>query len=136
MILGIVNANREATIQIVILGLGGEQHEAAIEIVAIIDTGFTGFLTVPPALIQRLDLPWLCREPGILADGSVENFDVYVATVMWNGERRTIEVEAVESESLLGMGMLERYSLFIEVEEGGSVAIGPLGSPMGSPRPG
>ncbi len=132
MILGIVNANREATTQIVILGLGGEPHETAIEIEAIIDTGFTGFLTVPPALIQRLALPWLCREPGILADGSVENFDVYVATVMWNGERRTIEVEAVESDSLLGMGMLDRHSLLIEVEEGGSVAI----SPLPSPRPG
>jgi hypothetical protein len=51
---------------------------------------------------------------------------------MWNGERRAIEVEAVESESLLGMGMLDRHSLLIEVEEGGSVAIRPLPSP----RPG
>jgi hypothetical protein len=41
-------------------------------------------------------------------------------------------VEAVEAESLLGMGMLARHSLFIEVEEGGSVAISPL--PL--PRPG
>jgi clan AA aspartic protease len=124
MILGGVNANREATIQVVILGPGGEPHK----IEAIIDTGFTGFLTVPAALIQKLSLPWLCREPGVLADGSVENFDVHVATLMWNGERRTIEVDAVESESLLGMGMLDRHSLLIEVEEGGRVAISPLPS--------
>jgi predicted aspartyl protease len=54
MILGIVNANREATTHIVILGPpGGEQPETAIEIETIIDTGFTGFLTIPPSLMPR-----------------------------------------------------------------------------------
>jgi hypothetical protein len=60
-----VNANREATIRIVVSGPSGQQQE----IEAIIDTGFTGFLTLPPALIQALGLAWLCRctqvgEPG------------------------------------------------------------------------
>jgi predicted aspartyl protease len=57
MITGMVNANREATIRLVVSGPSGQQQE----IEAIIDTGFTGFLTLPPALIQALGLAWLCR---------------------------------------------------------------------------
>ena len=74
MITGVVNANREATIRLVAIGPQGHQQEIEV----IIDTGFTGFLTLPPALIAALGLSWLCRQPGILADGRVELFDVYV----------------------------------------------------------
>jgi predicted aspartyl protease len=78
MITGAVNANREATIRLVVSGSSGQQQE----IEAIIDTGFTGFLTLPPTLVQALGLAWLCRQPGILADGSIEVFDVYISTVI------------------------------------------------------
>lgn len=97
MINGVVNADREAVIRLVALGEGGQQQE----IDAIIDTGFTGFLTLPPALIMTLGLPWLCRQPGILADGSVGLFDVYVCTAMWDGRPRTVEVEAANTEPLV-----------------------------------
>jgi predicted aspartyl protease len=87
MITGAVNAHREATIRLAISGSGGQQQE----IEAIIDTGFTAYLTLPPILVQALGLAWLCRQPGILADGSVEVFDVYIATVLWDGQPRTVE---------------------------------------------
>ncbi len=57
MMTGVVNANREATIRLVVIGPSGQQQE----IEAIIDTGFTGFLTLPAVLIAALGLPW----PGI-----------------------------------------------------------------------
>lgn len=89
MITGVVNANREATIRLAVIGPSGQQQE----IEAIIDTGFSGFLTLPPALVMALRLPWLCRQPGILADGSVEVFDVHTATVLGDGQPRAVEVE-------------------------------------------
>ena len=45
MIVGMVNVNREATIRLGVIDLQG--HPQDIE--AVIDTGFTGFLTLPPA---------------------------------------------------------------------------------------
>jgi len=95
----------------------------AQEIEAILDTGFTGFLTLPAALVGALGLPWLCRQPGVLADGSVDSFDVYVATVVWDRRLLTVAVEAVDTEPLVGMSLLDGHSLLIDVVSGGKVAI-------------
>jgi len=119
MITGVVNANREATIRLVVTGPSGQQLDTE----AIIDTGFTGFLTLPPASIAVLGLSWLSRQPGILADGSVDVFDVYVATVTWDGQPRPVEVEAADTEPLVGMSLLDRHSLRIDVLSGGAVTI-------------
>jgi clan AA aspartic protease len=119
MIAGVVNANREAIIRLVVTGPTGQQQDTE----AIIDTGFTGFLTLPPARVATLGLSWRSRQPGILADGSVDIFDVYVASVMWDGQPRTVEVEAADTEPLVGMSLLDRHSLQIDVVKGGAVTI-------------
>lgn len=119
MITGTVNADLEATVPLVVLGTRSRQRQ----IKAVIDTGFTGYLTLPPSIIAALQLTWLGREQGILADGSVDFFDVYRAAVIWNGQPRAVEVEAVNAESLVGMTLLERHSLRIEVIRGGTVSI-------------
>lgn len=119
MITGVVNANREATIRLLAVGPRGQQEE----IEAIIDTGFTGLLTLPPGSVTALGLPWLCRQPGILADGRVDFFDVYIGRVIWDGQPRTVEVEAADTEPLVGMSLLDRHSLRIDVLTGGIVTI-------------
>ena len=116
---GIVNANREATIRL--MALGSQGHQQDIE--AIIDTGFTGFLTLPPAILGALGLSWLCRQAGMLADGRVKYFDVYVATVLWDGQPRMVEVEAADAEPWVGMGLLDHHALRINVLNGGVVTI-------------
>jgi clan AA aspartic protease len=119
MIRGVVNADREARIRLAVVGPSGQQQE----IEAIIDTGFTGFLTLPTVLVAGLGLSWLCRQPGILANGSVDSFDVYVATVVWDGQFRTVEVDAADADPLAGMSLLDRHSLLIDVVRGGIVTI-------------
>lgn len=119
MIAGIVNANREAIVPLVVVGPDGQQ--LATE--AIIDTGFTGFLTLPPTQIAALNLRWISRQPGVLADGSIDVFDVYVATVIWDGRRRTIAIESANTEALVGMSLLAGHSLRIDVVGAGAVTI-------------
>ena len=53
MILGVVNAHSEATIRLPVRDAVGHEHE----IEAVLDTGFNGSLTLPPALIAALGLP-------------------------------------------------------------------------------
>ena len=122
MITGVVSEYLEATIRLVVLGPQGQEEE----IKAVIDTGFTEFLTLPPRLIHSLGLPWNAYTEGFLGDGSSRLFDVYLATAIWDGRARVIPVEASDTDPLLGMKLIHRYDLRIQAVEGGVVTLSPL----------
>jgi clan AA aspartic protease len=119
MISGMVNADLEATTRLTVQGTGKASHETD----AVIDTGFSGFLTLPPDLIAALGLLWLCRQEGILADGSIHVFDVYVGTVVWDGRPYQVEIEATDGQPLIGMSLIQGYELRVQVISGGNVTI-------------
>jgi predicted aspartyl protease len=66
MIYGVVNLRREATLPLVV-GNANKQQQV---IDTVIDTGFSGFLTLPSAIITTLDLPWSASDLVTLGDGS------------------------------------------------------------------
>lgn len=118
MITGSVNAYREAVIRLTVRG-----SQAQEEIEAIVDTGFSGFLTLPSPLIAALDLPFRRRGRAILADGSETLFDIHEATVIGDGQARSIFVDAAETIPLVGMALLEGHELTIRVADEGGVFI-------------
>lgn len=73
-----------------------------------------------------MGLPWLCRQQGELADGGVLTFDVYVATVEWDGQPRSVEVEAADAQPLLGMALMQGSELRMRIVRGGPVTIAVL----------
>ncbi|MGE0544413.1 MAG: clan AA aspartic protease [Dehalococcoidia bacterium] len=119
MIRGSVSADGEAIIPLVVLDTHGREH--ALQ--AIIDTGFSGFLTLPTAMIDALELPWLGRADAVLGDGALHEFDVFAATVFWDGQVRTVETDAADVNPLVGMGLLRGYAIEIHVTEDGQVRI-------------
>jgi clan AA aspartic protease len=119
MITGAVSANREATIRLLVRGPSGQEQE----IEAVIDTGFNGFLTLSPAQITALALARLGRGRAILANGSEAIFDIYEATVIWDGQPLVVEADAADTDALIGMALLDGHELRIEVADGGSVTI-------------
>ena len=119
MILGNVNVNREAIVQLAVLG-ENQQNQG---IKAVIDTGYTGFLTLPSAVITTLDLTWYMQQEGVLGDGSMCTFNVYEALVVWDGQVRSVEINESEADPLVGMGLLEGYELKIQAVAGGLVTI-------------
>lgn len=122
MIIGIVNSALEATLTLLVQDVNGQTHPIDV----VIDTGFNGFLTLTPAQLTLLGATWLCRGQGVLADGSVQVFDVYTATVIWNGQPRSVEVESVDASPLAGMALLYKHDLRVEIIPGGTVLITPL----------
>jgi clan AA aspartic protease len=122
MMMGSVNSRREAIIQFVVLG---ENHQRQA-IKAVIDTGYSGFLTLPSAIITTLGLTWYMQEEGILGDGSLCMFNVFEATVIWDGQIKSIEINESETDPLVGMGLLDGYELNIQGFVGGLVTIKPL----------
>ena len=119
MILGTVNDSYEAVISLTIQGPSGQSRE----IEAVVDTGFTGFLSLPSALAAELGLPFLTHESALLADGSLVNFSVHDATALWDGQAKRVYAHLADATPLLGMRMLDRHNLNIEVENGGRVVI-------------
>ncbi|MGK7956880.1 MAG: clan AA aspartic protease [Crocosphaera sp.] len=119
MISGTVNADFDAIITLSICNSDGKVHRQD----AIIDTGFNGWLSLPPDLINRLNLRWKRRGRAILGDGSECIFNVYEAVIIWDGSYRTIPIDEADSEPLVGMLLMEGYQLKVEVFEGGNVEI-------------
>ncbi len=119
MIEGVVNAAYEAVIPLTVQGPAGQIHD----IEAVIDTGFTGFLTLPSGVVVELGLPFLNRSQATLADGSAATLDVYRATVLWDGQPRYIRAYAADTTPLVGMRLLDSHNLNIDVEDRGRVAI-------------
>lgn len=126
--IGLVNSKREAMIWITLCAPQGERRE----IEALIDTGYSSYLTLPGSLIATLGLSTLGTEQLTLADGSEVSSDLCVAKIFWDGQERTIEVDSLESEPLIGMALLEGYDLTIRVAVGGPVKIESF-SPSDSP---
>jgi clan AA aspartic protease len=118
MMQGIVNQNCEATLPIVV-----KQGKATQLLDAVIDTGFSGFFTLPSDIISALGLSWEGRDVATLGDGTSCTFEVYMATVIWDGQYREIYVNESETVPLIGMRLLRGYDLRIQAIEGGSVAI-------------
>jgi clan AA aspartic protease len=118
MMQGFINQSCEAVLPIVI------KHNTTTELVdAVIDTGFSGFLTLPAEIIAALDLTWKGRDKATLGDGTRCIFDVYIATVIWDGQYREIDINESETNPLIGMKLLRGYDLRMRIIEGGTVVI-------------
>jgi clan AA aspartic protease len=119
MITGTVTDRRKA---VVLLEVSGP-HGHAIQVSADLDTGFTGFLTLTPADIVLLQLEYHGLRQANLADGSRVTLEIYRATVVWDGQQRSIQVVSARGGPLLGMAMLYGYDVNLQVVDGGVVTI-------------
>ena len=118
MITGLVKSD-EGRIRLKVKGLRGREQEVE----AVIDTGYTASLTLPPALINALGLPWRSVERFTLADGSERILDVYLAKDEWDGKTRTILVDEADADPLVGMRLLRGHELKMHVRARGKVTI-------------
>jgi clan AA aspartic protease len=118
MMQGYVNVGYEAVISLVI-----KHNNRLKSINAVIDTGFTGFLSLPQSIIDELELPWSYSDFATLGDGSETLFDVHDATIIWDGQFREIEINSADTDPLLGMKMLRGFRLQVDTVQGGVVTI-------------
>jgi clan AA aspartic protease len=119
MIMGVATPFDQARIPLTVGGPTG----SAQELEAVIDTGFDGALSLPAAQIAALRLPWRRRGRALLADGHESVFDVYEATVLWDGAPRRVPVDAADIDPLVGMRLLRGYELTVQAVVGGQVII-------------
>lgn len=118
MITGKVIDNQEATIELEIVNVNDTE-----KVKGLIDTGFTGELTLPSDLIERLGLPRIGELPITLGDGQIVDVEMYLAIVLWHGEERIVQVLSTEGKPLIGMSLLHGNRLTLDVVTDGEVTI-------------
>lgn len=121
MIRGSVNNHRESIVRLRLRGPSGIEREVD----ALLDTGFTGAIALPPSIAHALALVRRKTGTAVMADGSIRQFDLFAAEVMWNGWQPVI-LTAVGNEALLGTAMLVDHQVRIEMTDGGAIEVTPL----------
>lgn len=92
----------------------------------VVDTGYTGTLSLPPESVASLDLPFAYDLPAVLADDSEIVVAVHAAVIVWNGAAQGTRVLAMGRRPLLGTALLSGSEFFAQFDEGGEVGISPL----------
>ena len=111
---------REAVMQVSVLPLSGTEQ---LRVDVVVDTGFTGYLTLRPETVEALSLPTVGSAESVLADGSVVLEDVCIARALWHGGERSVRVLVADATPILGMSLLSGSELRVRVEEGGDVLV-------------
>lgn len=119
MMFGRVNQQREAVLKLAIIG----NRSQKIAVDAVVDTGFNGDLILPIELVLELELIPQGYQKATLGDGTISQFRVYTGTVVWDGSRKAVEVNAATSGVLIGMGLLDGYKLEVNATLNGIVTI-------------
>lgn len=119
MITGTVNTRREAILRLMIRDASGQEHERD----TVVDTGFDGWLSLPPDFIAALGLQWYRFGRAVLADGSESTFNIYKGVVLWDGQPRTILIYEMDAEPLVGMSLMYGYELLIPILDGATFTL-------------
>lgn len=119
MIRGKVTENKTVLIRFGIMDADG----SLLAMEAILDTGFTGDLSLPLGVIHRLGLSALGQRAFILADGTRSAMNAFSANVFWHESPRRVVVIHAEDEPLVGMGLLWGSHVSLDALDGGDVVI-------------
>jgi len=122
MITGKVTANREAVIEVEIIGPTKQTQRVEV----VIDTGFNGYLTLPSNLINRFKLQFVGNRRATLGDGNVVVLDVYLAKVLWHNQERDVLALQADGGPLIGMSLLYGSRVTLDVVDGGDVIVDTL----------
>ena len=118
MIQGYVQ-NQRAIVELLVVRETGQQ----IKIPFVLDTGYSGTLALPNTVCAEMGLRFRRSGAANLADGTPVQLNIYVATILWEGELRRFELYGLDDDPLLGMTALEGYRVCLDIVEDGLVKI-------------
>ena len=125
MMTGTVTARREAVLSVLLQDGNGQVHTYN----SVIDTGYNGWLTLPPSVITALGLRWQRFGRAILADGSESTFNIYEGVVLWDGQPMMIDIDEMDADSLVGMSLMYGYELVLPVLDGATFTLRKIVNP-------
>ena len=111
--------------------MDAEGQPRSLEVV--LDTGFTGYLTLPSESISQLGLPSVGQRTFELANGELFDFRVYLGSLSWHGRPSDVLVLQSDSVPLLGMALLWGSRITMDALNEGEVTIEELPPPGDAP---
>ena len=119
---GSVNSSVEARVRLRLRGPSGVSDDVD----ALVDTGYSGALSLPMLLAKQLGL--IQGRGGVifLADGSSSTYVSFDVELEWLGKFRPVVASAIGDDVVIGMVLLSGHALMIEATVGGAVTIVPL----------
>ena len=101
---GWISDDGHPLVTLMLVGDDGTEHGIDF----LVDTGCESQLILPPYYVRLLGLIATGETVGVtLAGGGTEDWPIYRANVLWNGQIRNVEVLESNSPPLLGMAMLD-----------------------------
>ena len=98
-------------------------HQPDILLDFVVDTGFSGYLALPPAAVTAMDLTFAYYTSLTLADETEIQVPVHSGVILWEGVEREVRVLAVGKRAALGASLLDRNELSALFREGGPVTV-------------
>ena len=98
-----------------------------VPLAAVIDTGFTAWLALPPEAIERLGLTFKGKGTIRFGNQARQSLSVYRARVKFCGQWITIDVHEIPGDPTIGMELLRGHRLEFDALPGAEVEIEPVG---------
>ena len=90
---------------------------------AVIDTGFTGDISLPTSTIRRLSLRPLGQRTFTLANGELSVMNAYSGRIIWHERPRDVVVIQSEDAAMIGMNLIWGSRVTLEARTDGDVMI-------------
>lgn len=111
MIQGVLRKDNRPVIPLVIGWDYGIQ-----EVVALVDTGFSGELKVPPEMIKELGLTVTHTQPVLLANEGITHMEASLAFVSMEGVVNEVNVLICMGLAVVGAGLLKRFGYKLTID--------------------
>lgn len=119
MIFGTVNARLESVIPVTVFASGGPPREVQ----AVVDTGYSGVLSLPPEIVENLQLMFDRPGKAVLANGVEHECRVYWGFVNWHGQQWFKPIHCIPGTPLIGTAFLRGSQFSAEFLPGGQVHV-------------
>lgn len=127
------NVSEDQQARVTLEIIDAEDHPCPVEMV--LDTEFTGYLTLPTATIRQLGLSPVGRRALELGNGSISELEAYLTTVSMQGDPTDVLVLSSDSAPLVGMNLLCRSRVTLQAIADGKKDVQELQARVSDTRP-
>ena len=128
MKIGHVDAILGSMYPTVSIGIRGRNDKEMV-LDAVLDTGFTGTVSIPDQIIRETNLAFSRREMFVLADGTRRVVDVYDGSVLFAGVWYETDVFSTHHVAIVGMRLMYGANISLDAVPNGEISYTSLDLP-------